>query len=411
MITKVYKRDGQIVAFDENKIYQAVSSAYFDVYGNSPKDNMEDEIEEVTDNVISDIDNFTEAMSVETINDFCERNIAEHDFRVAKAFIEYRYQRKIIRNDYAELMKLVQEKLGASNVENQNANMDEKSFGGRMGSMASAVSKHYALNYLMSPMARNNHLNNMIYTHDLDSYALGNHNCLSVPIDMLLEKGFKTRQCDVRPAKSISSMLQLVAVLFQIQSLQQFGGVSATHLDWSAVPYVRLSFYKHYNAIKDTLNWDNDKIRETSINSREYKKNKNRYLYAVKMTKKETYQAVEGLLHNLNTLQSRSGNQLPFSSINYGTCTKKEGRLLTKAILEVSIKGIGKQYRTSIFPCQIFQYMKGVNDVAGTPNYDLFQLALQSTAKRLYPNYANLNWSGNIGFDIKDPKTYFSTMG
>ena len=117
------------------------------------------------------------------------------------------------------------------------------------------------------------------------------------------------------------------------------------------------------------------------------------------------------MYHNLNTLQSRSGNQLPFTSINYGTCTLLEGRLVTKALLELSIKGIGKLHKTSIFPCGIFQCMKGVNRKPGDPNYDLFRLALKSTAKRLYPNYANVDWSGNAGYDVNDPRTYFSTMG
>ena len=117
------------------------------------------------------------------------------------------------------------------------------------------------------------------------------------------------------------------------------------------------------------------------------------------------------MYHNLNTLQSRSGNQLPFTSINYGTCVLLEGRLVTKALLELSIKGIGKLHKTSIFPCGIFQCMKGVNRKPGDPNYDLFRLALKSTAKRLYPNYANVDWSGNAGYDVNDPRTYFSTMG
>ena len=129
------------------------------------------------------------------------------------------------------------------------------------------------------------------------------------------------------------------------------------------------------------------------------------------MTTRETHQAVEGMYHNLNTLQSRSGNQLPFTSINYGTCTLPEGRMVIKALLEVSIEGVGKLGLTPIFPCGIFQYWKGVNDKPGTPNYDMFRLALQSTSKRLYPNYANVDWSGNAGYDRNDPCTYFSTMG
>ena len=133
--------------------------------------------------------------------------------------------------------------------------------------------------------------------------------------------------------------------------------------------------------------------------------------YAMEMTKKECYQSVEGMYHNLNSLQSRSGNQLPFTSINYGTCTLPEGRMVIKALLDVSIKGIGKLHRTSIFPCGIFQCMKGINRKPGDANYDLFKLALESTSQRLYPNYANVDWSGNAGYDINDPRTYFSTMG
>ncbi len=247
-------------------------------------------------------------------------------------------------------------------------------------------------------------------------------NCLTIPFDKLLAEGFNTRQTDVRPANSINTAMQLVAVIFQLQSLQQFGGVSASHLDWTMVPYVRRSFYKHYldglhyceNSILNkspNFKLDTEQIINTSIDDEIYKKHKNAYQYALDMTTKETYQAVEGMYHNLNTLQSRSGNQLPFTSINYGTCTLSEGRLVTKAILDTSIKGLGKFHKTSIFPCGIFQYWDKVNGKPGTPNYDLYQLALKSTAKRLYPNYANISWSGNAGFDENDPCTYFSTMG
>ena len=141
------------------------------------------------------------------------------------------------------------------------------------------------------------------------------------------------------------------------------------------------------------------------------KYSKKGYEYAIRMTEREVHQAVEGMYHNLNTLQSRSGNQLPFTSINYGTCTLPEGRMVTKAFLEVSIEGLGKLHKTSIFPCGIFQCMNSVNRKPGDPNYDLFRLALRSTAQRLYPNYANVDWSGNAGYDVNDPKTYFSTMG
>jgi ribonucleoside-triphosphate reductase len=348
---------------------------------------------------------------------------------VARAYIRYRYKKEVARNHSDEFMNAIGEKLAAKNVQNQNANVDEASFGGREGEAASLMTKQYALDYIVSKMAKDNHLGNMIYLHDLDKYTVGSHNCLSIPFDDLLAKGFNTRQTDVRPAGSVNTAFQLVAVIFQLQSLQQFGGVSATHLDWTMVPYVRKSFAKHF---LDAMEWvyENDynirpqfegyDLKDVSIDFETmsypdihcfYKENSKAYQYALQMTEREIHQAVEGLYHNLNTLQSRSGNQLPFTSINYGTCTLPEGRMITKALLDVSIEGLGTLHKTSIFPCGIFQVMKGVNKEPGTPNYDLKLLALKSTAQRLYPNYANVDWSGNAGYDINDPRTYFSTMG
>ena len=334
---------------------------------------------------------------------------------VARAYIRYRYKKEVARNKKDDFIKAIREKLDGNNVKNQNANVDEHSFGGRTGEASSVVTKQLALDYLLSPMARKNHIDNIIYTHDLDSYYVGSHNCLSVPFDDLLANGFNTRQADVRPAGSINTAFQLIAVIFQIQSLCQFGGVSATHLDWTMVPYVRKSFYKHWcDGIKYIENCEPESLikpEDWSIEDEVYKHYGKAYQYAMKMTIRETHQAAEGLYHNLNTLQSRSGNQLPFTSINYGTCTLPEGRMITKALLDVSIEGLGKLHKTSIFPCGIFQCMKGVNRKPGDPNYDLYRLALASTAKRLYPNYANVDWSGNAGYDINDPRTYFSTMG
>lgn len=357
---------------------------------------------------------------------------------VAKTYIRYRYKREVARSGRDDFIKAFSEKINGTAIENQNANVDEMSFGGRVGAGSDLQMKRYALDYCVSDMARRNHEDNEIYIHDLSAYAVGMHNCLSIPFDDLLVKGFNTRQTDVRPAGSVNTAFQLVAVIFQLQSLQQFGGVSATHLDWTMVPYVRKSFYKHYKdgmkyiVLKPTntnIIWNlNDYLEDSDKYNRiedipitDYSAYPNMpddmgnfdevYDYAMDMTIKEVHQAVEGMYHNLNTLQSRSGNQLPFTSINYGTCTLPEGRMVTKALLDVSIEGLGKLHKTSIFPCGIFQCMKDVNQKPGDPNYDLFRLALRSTATRLYPNYANVDWSGNAGYDRNDPRTYFSTMG
>lgn len=401
--------------FNADNIRQALTKAFCRVYS----DNMTEDKTLFIEKICEDISIKQKDLKVEEIQDFVVRKLMSSKYKeVATAYIQYRHLHQMARSQYKELMDAVAEKLQAKDVKNQNANVDEHSFGGRIGEASDVVTKKYALEYLVSPMARKNHENNEIYIHDLNAYSVGSHNCLSIPFDELLANGFNTRQTDVRPAQSINTAFQLLAVIFQLQSLQQFGGVSATHLDWTMVPYVRKSFYKHY---KDgivyleelgTEDFDNGYIRsDMSIEDDDYKKFLKAYKYAMDMTKKECYQAVEGMYHNLNTLQSRSGNQLPFTSINYGTCTLPEGRMVIEALLDISIKGIGKLHRTSIFPCGIFQCMKGVNRHEGDPNYDLFKKALYSTSLRLYPNYANVDWSNNAGYDINDPRTYFSTMG
>lgn len=406
---QVKKRDGQIVRFNQSKIMDAISKANKSVEKKERANTNERKeiIKYIKSLKLSEI-------SVEEIQDIIEQKLMElNKFELAKKYILYREERTKIRNRNSQLMKDVAKKINASDVQNQNANVDENSFGGRAGEARDELLKDYALNYIVSDMSRDNHINNEIYIHDLSSYAIGMHNCLSIPFDDLLKKGFNTRQTDVRPAQSINTAFQLLAVIFQLQSLQQFGGVSATHLDWTMVPYVRKSFFKHWtDGMKYIENVEEISGNpEMSIDDEYYKDFPKSYQYAMDKTTKELQQAVEGMYHNLNTLQSRSGNQLPFTSINYGTCTLPEGRMVIKALLEGSIKGVGKVHRTPVFPCGIFQCMKGINRKEGEPNYDLFKLALKSTAQRLYPNYANVDWSGNEGYDKNDPKTYFSTMG
>ena len=411
----VIKRTGERVPFDYLKIIDAINKAFIEVDGQLYEN---DTAFDIAIEISQKVDQYPFEVDVEQIQDWVEEYLMRSERKdVAKAYIRFRYRKEVARDVKDDFIKGIEEKLTAKNVQNQNANVDERSFGGRMGEATSYMTKDYALKYLVSNKARKHHLENRIYIHDLDHYAVGSHNCLSIPFDDLLAKGFNTRQTDVRPANSVNTAFQLVAVIFQLQSLQQFGGVSATHIDWTMVPYVRKSFAKHLRDgiefVMGNPEYAQSVPKEVAFDDKEANdpRNKAAYDYALKMTEKETMQAVEAMYHNLNTLQSRSGNQLPFTSINYGTCTLPEGRLVTKALIEGSIKGIGKLHRTSIFPCGIFQCMKGVNREPRDPNYDLFRLALRSTAQRLYPNYANVDWSGNAGYDRNDPRTYFSTMG
>ena len=405
---KVEKRDGTIQQYNFSKIENAITKVFSAIDEEVPEKLIE-QLREHFDNIIAK-KNDDYVMPIENIQDTLrDFLIKKNKVKAAESFIKYRAKREEIREQKSWFGKEIKRKLSGKDVENQNANLDEKSFGGRIGEAARVVTKDYALKNCMSKTTRKNHEENISYVHDLDSYAVGMHNCDSLPFDKLLWDGFNTRQTDVRGANSINTAMQLVAVIFQLQSLQQFGGVSSTHLDWTMVPYVRMSFFKHF---KDGAKYIDEKelekksrieLKYLSINDQFYSTcSSTVYNYALDMTKKEIHQAIEGMYHNLNTLQSRSGNQLPFTSINYGTCTLQEGRMITQALLEVSIEGLGKYRKTSIFPCGIFQYKKGINDKAGTPNYDLKRLALSSTAMRLYPNYANCDWSNQIAWFKKD---------
>lgn len=451
------KRDGRKEKFRRVKVENAIYKAFEDVDGE-----ITEFAKEKASNIATFIENkFIENdrdIDIEEIQDMVETGLmATKRKDVAKSYILYRQERTAIREGKLEWVVLAGKKLEGHTNDKANANVDEDSFGGRMGEANNVLSSNYALKYMISKKVVYNHIKNRIYIHDLASWAVGCHNCLSIPFDHVLAVGFKTKQTDVRGAQSVNTAFQLVAVIFQLQSLQQFGGCSATHLDHTMVPYVRKSFFKHYvvaylKSLDEFENLDlldmifDDYTEECIINNTNIKIERNRFdiwvddhkseflekfnlkeedffldnkenldpkLYQAALydTLIELKQAVEGMYHNLNTLQSRSGNQLPFTSINYGTCTSTEGRLVIKALLEGSIKGVGALRKTSIFPCGIFQCMKGVNRKPGDPNYDLFKLAIKSTSKRLYPNYVNVDWSCNSGYDIDNPSTYTSTMG
>ena len=302
----VVKRDGRKVEFDKQKIRLAVLQAFNEVdkeetsYAKEKSRDIANYIEEYAKKADKDL-------SVEEIQDMVEDKLmASNRKDVARSYVIYRNDRQREREKYKSLMEQVGEKLRATNVVNQNANVDEKSFGGRTGEAADVLTRQYALENLISPMARKNHENNEIYIHDLSSYAVGNHNCLTAPIDDLLAKGFNTRQVDIRPAQSVNTAFQLVAVIFQLQSLQQYGGVAASHLDWSMVPYVRKSFRKHYiDGLKYIENISNQELFDhipdnAGIEDNEYMVYDKAYKYALDMTKKEVYQAVEAMYHNLN---------------------------------------------------------------------------------------------------------------
>ena len=297
---QVTKRDGRIVQFNKEKIVKALEQAFIEI-----DKELTDESKEKIEIIAQSIEKESKDLSVEEIQDLIEKKLMSSNRKdVAKSYILYRNNRTLERDKRSKLNKSITRRLKATNVENQNANVDERSFGGKMGAVTSDVLKEYALNNCMGRKSKENHLKNRIYIHDLDSYAIGSHNCLSIPFDDLLAKGFNTRQTDIRPANSINTAFQLVAVIFQLQSLQQFGGVSATHLDWTMIPYVRKSFFKHYKdyiELVEEHDIDYSFHDDLSIEEEDYKAyNLKAYKYALKKTEKELSQAVEGMYHNLN---------------------------------------------------------------------------------------------------------------
>ncbi len=397
---RVKKYNKKYQDFDKTKIETSIKLAADAVKEDIPEFMVKRLAQYIEDDLTkADIKTIT----AEDISTRVENKLMQSSYKnTAWSYITYHYDRQKEHVYNSDLIKAFEKKLSGTNIENSNANCDERSFSGRMNEAAKVLLKDNALK-TMSKTFRDNHNNNEVYTHDLDSYSSGQHNCLSIPFDPMFKNGVHIKQTDIRPPKSISTAMQQLAVYIQVQSLQQFGGVSATHLDWTMIPSIRWSFFKHlrdgYKYLKNMKFEIPENCETISIDN--YKEDPC-YQYALDMTVRETLQGAEALIHNLNSLQSRSGQQLPFSSINYGTCTLTEGRILINAILDATIAGTGPLHKTPIFPCGIFQWDKDLNGYPGTPNYDLFRKALYCTSRRFYPNYCNCNWSVNLDGIKKD---------
>ena len=412
---KIIKRDGRVLPFDPSKIEKAILAAFQDVDGE-----ITNYAKEKAENIANYIEGYFEEVdetpNIEEIQDLVEKGLMSCKRKdVAKSYILYREKRTKAREKKSDFMNSTLKTIKAENVKNANANVDELSFGGRKFEAAGLLMKKIAMEDYINPTVVQAFKENRIYIHDMDNYATGMHNCLFVDLARLLKEGFSTRNGDVRPANSINTAFQLTAVIFQCQSQVQFGGVASAHLDFDLAPYVKKSFYKHfldglkYLLIEKNYNLDifNDNL---SIEDNNYKKYEQVYKYALDMTEKETNQAAQAFYHNMNTLESRAGSQVPFSSINFGRDTSPEGRMVSKALLNASIDGIGKNHRTSIFPISIFQHKKGINANPGDPNYDLKQLAIKSLSKRIYPNFVNCDFSGDHE-EFDNPDTYSASMG
>ncbi|ANF95412.1 anaerobic ribonucleoside triphosphate reductase [Paenibacillus bovis] len=346
----------------------------------------------------------------------------------------------------------------------ENANLNGDSFSGKMSRLGSEYARWYTRQNVLPEPVQQAVQQNRIYIHDLDHYALGTTNCIFIPFEKLLRDGFSSGNGSLRTPNSIMTAMAQVAIIFQCQQNAQYGGVAANKLDYDLAPYVTRSFRKH---LRKGLRYFESSVSHTAANAAagtgEFTassgssdvqppsagrlsdciqhpgstlfEHANRndleemiltasmgdeqlaaryphaYAYAVEETRTETYQAAESLVHNLNTMSSRGGGQIPFTSINYGTCTSTEGRLIVQSLLAATVRGLGHG-ETPIFPIQIFKCKQGINQQPGDPNYDLFLQAIECSSRRLYPNFANLDAPLNAEYMIPgEPDTEFATMG
>lgn len=411
----VIKRDGTRVLFNPDKIVRAINKAMVSAYGSVYESDTAEEIADLIGSRGTD-------MTVEQIQDLVEGYLMKSEYpEVAKSYILYRDQRSKERIRRSKLIKAVMKRTEATAVENSNANVDEKSFSGREKEASADVQKVIALDYTLSPEVSSAHKDMLLYQHDLEKTNIGEHNCLFVDFNKLFTEGFVTRNGDIRPPATLSSACQQTAVIFQCQSQVQFGGVGTVHLDYDLAPFVKKSFRKHMHhyltdvedlsdASADALLAQHGPIELDTIQLGKNDLMRKAHHFAIKQLEREGTQSAEAMFHNLNTLESRAGSQVPFTSINFGRDTSTEGRFVTRKMLEASLSGIGKHHLTPIFPISIFQYKQGCNANPEDPNYDLKQLAIESLSHRIYPNFVNCDYS-QAHENPNNIDTYFATMG
>lgn len=421
MFESIIKRDGEKVNFDPKKISIAIQNA-----GESTGEFSSEEAATLTDKVLERMKNISSPPHVEDIQDVVEDVLMNSHFKdTARAYIKYRQERSRIREAKSNLMTIYRTISHAdasedSDVKRSNANVDGNSAMGKMLQFGAEGSKVFAKNFLLRPDIAEAHDNGDIHIHDLDFYATGTLTCCqSDPLVMFENGGFNTGHGHLRTPNSISSYGALAAILLQANQNEQHGGQSIPNFDYAMAPGVDKSFRK---ALKRNLAKYNDftnealdlEVPETARYGVEDGLEgwpKKVIEASKKDTERETFQAMEGLVHNLNTMHSRAGAQVPFTSINFGTDTTPSGRLVSKDLLEATMNGLGKG-ETPIFPISIFKVKEGINYNPEDPNYDLFKRSMEVSAKRLFPNFCFIDAPYNLKYYKKgDYRTEIATMG
>ncbi len=415
MIQTVVKRDGRVVGYNEEKIKAAIRKAMLQT------DAGEDEslIQRIADRIGS---RGREQMTVEEIQDMVEVELMKSARKeVARCYINYRHKRSVARK--AKTRDIFLEIINAKNndITRENANMNADTPAGMMMKFASESTKPFVDDYLLSEEAREAVRNNYIHIHDKDYYPTKSLTCVQHPLDKVLERGFSAGHGESRPAKRIETASVIACISMETAQNEMHGGQAIPAFDFYLAPYVRRSFIEEVKYAEKAMGEDfNDlydaPIKDYIIRPLDGLKGRERALqHAINRTAERVHQAMEAFIHNMNTIHSRGGNQVVFSSINYGTDTSAEGRCIIRELLFSTYEGVGNG-STAIFPIQIWKKKRGVSYLPDDPNYDLYQLACKVTARRFFPNFVNLDatYNQNDAWHADDPKRYLhevATMG
>jgi len=415
MIQTVVKRDGRVVGYNEEKIKAAIRKAMLQT------DAGEDEslIQRIADRIGS---RGREQMTVEEIQDMVEVELMKSARKeVARCYINYRHKRSVARK--AKTRDIFLEIINAKNndITRENANMNADTPAGMMMKFASESTKPFVDDYLLSEEAREAVRNNYIHIHDKDYYPTKSLTCVQHPLDKVLERGFSAGHGESRPAKRIETASVIACISMETAQNEMHGGQAIPAFDFYLAPYVRRSFIEEVKYAEKAMDEDfNDlydaPIKDYIIRPLDGLKGRERALqHAINRTAERVHQAMEAFIHNMNTIHSRGGNQVVFSSINYGTDTSAEGRCIIRELLFSTYEGVGNG-STAIFPIQIWKKKRGVSYLPDDPNYDLYQLACKVTARRFFPNFVNLDatYNQNDAWHADDPKRYLhevATMG
>lgn len=454
MIRFIVKRDGRKVSFNEDKISNAIRKALISAHPDDKSTSQyeEDLVEKLTRRVVSDIEKQNlEEPSVENTQDIIEKVLIQEGMASeAKNFILYRQNRTNVRNYNTDLTKIYRDLTSKStadmDLKRENANIDANAPMGLMLRFGSEGSKDYVRRYVLRPEHSIAHSRGDIHIHDLDFYML-TINCCQIGLKDLFRRGFSTGHGFLREPQSIQSAAALCCIAIQSNQNDMHGGQSIPLFEYDLAPYVAISYSKHLckviciclrndeadvSEVKEYCKELYDKydtclsdevqslikakvlevLKKYDTDELDVTKNVDYIMSeAIKLTERETYQAMEALIHNLNSMQSRAGAQVPFSSINYGTGTQPEHRMIMKNVLLATDAGLGGG-ETPIFPVQIFKVKDGINTKKGDPNYDLFELACKVSAKRLFPNFSFLDAPYNAQYyKPGHPETEVALMG